>query len=48
MNQSWVFECDVALRQVDDDDHAREELANVLKAPPKRQRRLSGRVNRWQ
>jgi len=38
----------VALRQVDDDDHAREVLANVLKAPPpKRQRRLSGRVNRW-
>ncbi len=39
----------VALREVDDDDHAREEMADVLKKPPpKRQRKPNWRASRWQ
>lgn len=44
----------IALRQVDDDDHAREELGDSLKnlkkkAVAKRQRRpMNGRTRRWQ
>jgi tetratricopeptide (TPR) repeat protein len=39
----------VALRQVDDDDRARQELNDGLKKPPpKRPRKLNWRVSRWQ
>ena len=38
----------VALRQVDDDDRAREQLDDSLKKPPKRQRKAYGRIGRWQ
>lgn len=39
----------LALREVEDNDQAREELAgNLNKPPPKRGRKLSGRISRWQ
>ncbi|HEX6897451.1 MAG TPA: hypothetical protein VF146_19365, partial [Bryobacteraceae bacterium] len=39
----------VALREVDDDDRARQALNDAWKKPPaKRPRRYSGRVARWQ
>jgi len=39
----------VALRQVDDDDRARQQLNDALKKPPvRRVRRYSGRASRWQ
>jgi len=38
----------VALRQVDDDDRAREQLDDSLKKTPKRQRKAYGRIGRWQ
>jgi len=38
----------VALRQVEDDDRARQQLDDSLKKPPKRQRKTYGRVSRWQ
>jgi hypothetical protein len=38
----------VALREVDDDDHARQEMDDVLKTPPKRQRKPKWRASRWQ
>ena len=39
----------LALRQVDDDDRARQELNDALKKPPvRRPRRLTGRATRWQ
>jgi serine/threonine protein kinase/tetratricopeptide (TPR) repeat protein len=38
----------VALRQVDDDDRAREQLDDSLRKPPKRQRKAYGRIGRWQ
>lgn len=38
----------VELRQVDDDDRARQEFDESLNKPAKHQRRSNGRVNRWQ
>ena len=38
----------VALRQVDEDDRARQQLDDSLKKPAKRQRKAYGRVSRWQ
>jgi hypothetical protein len=38
----------VALREVDDNDHARQEMDDLLKAPPKRQRKPKWRASRWQ
>lgn len=39
----------VALRQVEDDDRAREQLTEYLKKPPpKRSRKTYGRIGRWQ
>ena len=38
----------LALRQVDDDDRTRQELDEISKKPPKRQRRPNWKVSRWQ
>lgn len=38
----------VALRQVEDDDRARQQLDDSLKKTPKRQRKAYGRIGRWQ